>query len=174
MVATKEFIKNKVNELIKEHLSKYNRKWQFKFNKSKKSLGRCQVFRYENKGFIFISEYMIGVSKENVLNTILHEIAHALDYERNGNLSHGYTWQKIMRELGLEPLRLATKNESLEFSQNIDYKYSGQCPICKSTFNKNRMSAEAKRNLNSTYYCIRCNQNTTKENRIYIQYKQNY
>jgi predicted SprT family Zn-dependent metalloprotease len=37
------------------------------------------------------------------LDTMLHEMAHALDYLRNGNLDHGPSWRRIAAQVGCEP-----------------------------------------------------------------------
>jgi hypothetical protein len=37
------------------------------------------------------------------LDTMLHEMAHALDYLRNGNLDHGPAWRRIAARVGCDP-----------------------------------------------------------------------
>lgn len=38
------------------------------------------------------------------LDTMLHEMAHAADYLRNGNLDHGPSWRRIAMQAGCEPV----------------------------------------------------------------------
>lgn len=85
--------------------------WTFAFNKSKTALGRCALNLLKGKKEILLSTYYLTrVSEAETVETVLHEIAHALDWERNGwkrGEAHGVGWQSIAREVGANPVRTA-------------------------------------------------------------------
>lgn len=81
---------------MKEHGVDYS----FKFINAKKTLGNCN----HSKKVIGLSKPFIKINNEEiVLNTILHEIAHALCPIREG---HGYLWKHTCRKIGAIPVRL--------------------------------------------------------------------
>lgn len=174
---TKKEIQVLAQQFINGYLSRNTRyNWQFKFNNRKSSLGICKVNRYTLEASIELSRHMIGMKRKDIKETLLHEIAHGIDHERNGYSSHGYNWQKIMRELGQEPERLASREKSIAFSENIIPKYSGNCPVCNKEYKRNRISSYVVNNnlLDKSYYCIKCNKDKKRDEIIFINYKQNY
>jgi|GEM_PF-1927483 len=76
--------------------------WGFSFDNSKVRYGVCKT-----------RARVIGLSRHLVLlnsdaenrDTILHEIAHALDLVENGNRGHGPTWKAICVRIGAQPER---------------------------------------------------------------------
>lgn len=74
------------------------------FDNSKTALGRC--FSIGNKAHrISLSRYWtIHLPEENVRDTILHEIAHALVGVRE---KHGPVWREMARKIGANPKRIA-------------------------------------------------------------------
>lgn len=160
-------------DLMNRHLinDNNNYRWDFKFNSRKQALGICKVNRETLRASIELSKYMIGNDKKHIEETLLHEIAHGIDYERNGTSSHGYKWQKIMRELGQEPNRLASGNKSKQFRENIEHKYTAECLSCKRVFNVNRLSRAAKEQNGKAHYC---NCQTGKKDKLFLTWKQNY
>lgn len=108
--------------------------WKFAFNKRTTSLGMCS-FRDQT---IYLSTYRVAHdSKEDVINTLRHEIAHAVHYLRRGEQlferkfagrrwvrkipPHGAEWKAIAREVGMtkEPSSRSSSN----IGDNIDYKW---------------------------------------------------
>ena len=73
--------------------------WSFKFNKRKKANGTCHYMRR----LIELSDPLTRIRTESgVRQTIMHEIAHGLDYVRHGYSSgHGHNWKIICYELGI-------------------------------------------------------------------------
>lgn len=110
--------------------------WRLAVNKRTGSLGLC----FPHEKLIEISIHTINAGEETFTQTLLHEIAHALDFIRNGNTGHGESWKEIMVELGLEPNRTASRKHSKAFAENIQYKYNVHCenPDCDNTFNRMR------------------------------------
>lgn len=106
----------------------------FQWDRSIRVLGRCRTRHKEGKKelFIILSEFFVSnLSEEEVRDTILHEIAHALDYLRSGKqwrrsssgkkLAHDAVWKNICLEIGAKPDRLY--KPSADFSIPKIYRY---------------------------------------------------
>lgn len=77
------------------------RPWLLRFNRSRKALGRCSP----KKLTITLSTYFFDkVSEAETLDTIKHEVAHALEAVRHGTSGHGVTWKAIAVEVGANPV----------------------------------------------------------------------
>ena len=74
--------------------------WSFHFNRCKTSLGLCVYHRR----IIELSIYLVerDNSAEEIRDTILHEIAHALVGARHG---HDRVWKRKCVEIGARPMR---------------------------------------------------------------------
>jgi predicted SprT family Zn-dependent metalloprotease len=76
--------------------------WKFRFNKRKRALGLCSP----RDRTIYLSSYFLNkVSDAETLDTIRHEIAHALEAVRHGTSGHGPVWKAIAVEVGAKPER---------------------------------------------------------------------
>lgn len=133
-------------EKVHEYLG---RGWTFKLNTRTHSLGLCRPM----ERVIEISVHTVEAGEEVFMETLLHEIAHGLDWIRNRAHGHGYSWKMIMIELGLNPDRVASEQHSKAFSQSINYKYDIHCsnPDCDVHFNRMRKSRSA-----SSWVCAEC------------------
>jgi predicted SprT family Zn-dependent metalloprotease len=79
---------------------------------------------------------------DEILDVILHEIAHALDFVRYGNWGHGKTWKQVCKEIGAKPSRLAH-----DISYHAPKKYKSHCEKCgKSTGKAHRRGNYIHRN----------------------------
>ncbi len=80
--------------------------WTFRFNpRTKRILGRC----FYRKRMIELSTQYVELNEEaEVLDTIRHEVAHALAHKHDGEHGHGSAWKKWCLRTGANPLRLAT------------------------------------------------------------------
>lgn len=87
-------------ELIAKHLPSMN--WQFVWGNKINALGTCN---YRKKHIILSRRWVIASPVEVVLDTIIHEIAHALT---PGN-KHGAIWRSTFKELGGTGERTASK-----------------------------------------------------------------
>src|SRR5436190_12975378 len=75
-------------------LHKLSPKWSFKFDRSKVSFGKCHY----GKKQISVSRYLVELNGEDeVRDTILHEIAHALAPRGAG---HGTAWRSVAKSIG--------------------------------------------------------------------------
>lgn len=118
--------------------------WKFRWQNKKVSLGTCSYQKKE----IRLSKWYVELNDEaEVRDTILHEIAHALSYERHGSkgIGHGRLWKSICREIGATP-RACSKGK-LNKPQN-HYKYVDTC--CGVTYRMHRLRRNAR------YSCPKC------------------
>src|SRR5262249_25115524 len=92
--------RNEVRKLAIELMAQHGlRDWTFGFNRRKQTLGLC---RYEAKG-IELSIYFVDQNPiEEIRDTILHEIAHALVGINHG---HDAVWRAKAVEIGAKPQR---------------------------------------------------------------------
>lgn len=77
-------------------------RWQFKFDEYKSRFGACH---YRKRTITLSSHLIPSMPVDEVRDTILHEIAHALDFMRHGSSNHGPRWKAICREIGARPVR---------------------------------------------------------------------
>lgn len=87
---------------LKALSSKYSKleSWTIKTDRARRRAGSCRA----SEKIITLSEFHIKHNvKEIVLDTILHEIAHAICFEYYSDISHGKNWKKIATEIGATP-----------------------------------------------------------------------
>lgn len=99
--------------------------WRIVVDDAKRRIGVCK----HTYKIIGLSRNLIPISKdESVLNTITHEIAHAVVGPRNG---HNYIWKSKHIELGGNGERVYSDDSFVggknEFAQN-NAPYIGCCP----------------------------------------------
>ena len=119
--------------------------WTLSFENCKNSLGRCH---YQPKKITLSKWYVELNNEEDVEDTILHEIAHAISWIRHGKegTGHGLLWKKVCREIGANPSRVH-KGE-VEHPDN-HYKYNDFC--CGQKYGMHRLRR------NTRYHCPKCN-----------------
>ena len=78
--------------------------WSFKFNRRKKALGvaKLQLKRIELSEF-----WAVHLKEAEILDTLLHEIAHAMAWDLEQYSGHGTPWKRYCRQLGARPSRVA-------------------------------------------------------------------
>lgn len=88
-------------QLARRLMRKYGlRDWKFRFTKSRIEMGACLKCKTGEK-FIEMSSYYTKVAKdEDIIDTILHEIAHAIVGVEKG---HGPEWMEVCEEIGARP-----------------------------------------------------------------------
>ncbi len=130
-----------VHQLLREH-NLFDEGWRFKLARGKNRIGSCH---YKDKT-IRISRYLIYMGTDaEVMETVKHEIAHAIVGPREG---HGYKWRTAAMMVGAIPR--ATK----KLSYDIPHKYAIKCRECDRVLQKRhrRMSPNRLR----TRYCFNC------------------
>jgi len=104
--------------------------WTFEFSNKKNALGTCISSRWSGRGRIQLSQWIITNSEEKYdkwVNTMLHEIAHAIDVTIRGKSSHDWQWQSIARTIGCDAKR-TTSVEFADLLKNPISKYTMVCP----------------------------------------------
>ena len=124
-------------------------------SKGKKTFGYCQynrIFKCVEK--IAISKYVLDYGTDDeILNILLHELAHAKVYhdEPNSNHGHDYVWRDACRDLGAEPSRLTNPSDRLKQALQNASKYVLVCP-------NHGVVAHRERRPRATYLCRQCDE----------------
>lgn len=117
---------SKAKELMNTHgLSE----WRFLFDSAKRRFGYCS---YRSKTISLSAPLTSLNDDEHVINTILHEIAHALVGPHNG---HGVTWKRQAMAIGCTGQQFYSPAVS-----EPTLKYTVTCLKCGSTQQKARKS----------------------------------
>ena len=122
------FFKEQMNRTFEVNQKEYNLielGWSFGYNNRKTALGVCKMRTKR----IELSNYFIGTATTaELMDTVLHEIAHAIDVEMRGTSDHSYRWQIVAVAVGAEP----TRCKEVDLSSKADEsKYTLTCPNCK-------------------------------------------
>ena len=80
--------------------------WSLRFGNARKKLGEC---RAKEKLIVLSRAHAAGGAPDDVTDTILHEIAHALAGPAAG---HGPTWKAVARRLGARPASRAHETDA--------------------------------------------------------------
>lgn len=108
------------------------RGWTFGLSTSKKAIGTCHTGSKK----IVISKAFIATNEEKLdvlLDTMRHEIAHAIDFEFRGTVDHGRIWKEISNTVTFSR-PYATRNNLNPAVVVGETKYTVTCPNCKSQF----------------------------------------
>jgi predicted SprT family Zn-dependent metalloprotease len=115
--------------------------WHFAFDQAKRRFGMCS---YRNKTIYLSEPLCLANDWEQIKDTALHEIAHALCPGHG----HDYTWKRMAASIGADP----TARYSDEDVQSVgDHTYEGRCGNCGNTFYRYRRSSRM-----FTLSCGRC------------------
>lgn len=101
------------------------RGWKALINNSRSQLGYCH---WTKKTIALSIFHVTGSSDDKIMNTILHEIAHALVGPSSN--PHGSAWQRKALEIGCNAERCGY--------MNAPKKYTGECRWCGKQFGVNR------------------------------------
>ena len=113
--------------------------WTFKFDSHKITFGRC----WWHRKLVTISKPMALLNSDtDVVDTLLHEIAHALTPM---DRCHGIAWQAKCVEIGAKPERFYCA-EKIEQPKG---RWVATCPRCKREFRRFRR-------VKGRRYCMHC------------------
>lgn len=101
--------------------------WSFGFDNARRRCGRCL---HRQKRITLSRHYVRLNVLEEITDTILHEIAHALVGFREG---HGPLWQAKCREIGAQPQRCADKSVVMPPKKCV-----ATCGSCGTVFRRHR------------------------------------
>lgn len=122
--------------------------WRFGFNDRKRALGLC---RYTVKK-IELSQYFIeNGSRDPKMwkNTMIHELAHAMNYWYYGGTGHDWRWRDIFMSWGGNGQRTSGDTEFGNLLENPVSKYTLVCDSC----GDQRPSHKVKKNKSACYKC---------------------
>lgn len=126
-------------QLIARDLMNFHRleNWQFKFSNAVSFFGYC----HWSKKLITLSKNLVEMNpEEKVIETILHEIAHAIAPKY---AHHGPDWKKAAVSIGCAPIRCYDNTVA-----RPSKRFIGTCPKCSVTIERHRRK---------TISCSRCN-----------------
>lgn len=127
------FLEESRKILDKHHLSN----WKIKITNAKKTHGQC----FYRKKTISISKYLIILeqNEENIWDTLLHEIAHALDFYRRNTSNHDEKWKNIALSIGCNG-NIEGYEDTFLMDTYLFSRYKGKCNNCDKTFYKEILS----------------------------------
>lgn len=115
--------------------------WHFRFDHARRRFGCC---RYRQK-LITLSRPLVLLNQENqVRDTILHEIAHALTPDDG----HGVRWRAKCVEIGADPAR-CFDDEAVRSPARPPARYRLGCKRCDWWIDRRRVTR-------NRYICRRC------------------
>jgi predicted SprT family Zn-dependent metalloprotease len=112
-------------ELMYEH-GLLARGWKFGFNSSKISFGTCDFVNKTITLSYSVSLCNVNDNMDVIIDTIIHEIAHALAYIRYKSALHCDNWRKIFIKIGGNGKTTVDANDINVPSYNYEY----ECPVC--------------------------------------------
>lgn len=163
---------NKVKELARTTMNTHGlTQWRLTMIRSKSYAGMCKTGKWDltperSWGTIELSiDFMEAFDHKNALDTILHEIAHALDEprykeiqtrygKRKRAIHHDEVWRAIAKRIGCSGLRCVSPD-----APRPKERYKGICPNGHDTY-RSRMTYQGKSSS-----CPKCD---PKYNRAYM------
>jgi predicted SprT family Zn-dependent metalloprotease len=106
--------------------------WRVELDRAKRRAGVC---RFSKKTLGFSEHFILLNEHEEIEDTILHEIAHALEWERHQGKGHSSRWKAICREIGARPERCG----SYKMPQG---RFEYRCPVCGYGFFQHKRSTK--------------------------------
>lgn len=102
--------------------------YKFRFSNKERSLGTCN---FKEKAIELSENYSLDVdaTEHQIVDTILHEIAHAISYEVFNHSKHGKIWKNVCAQIGANPSR--SKKDYNGYRKRA--KYIRFCPECHTT-----------------------------------------
>ena len=103
--------------------------WTIKFNgRIKRAVGKCKPRKKRiDLAKTYFVDHESAIDEEQLKDVILHEVAHALDFERRGTSDHSRKWKRVAREVGANPSRTTKLPEEIKKAV-ADWKR--ECPKC--------------------------------------------
>jgi predicted SprT family Zn-dependent metalloprotease len=126
-------------ELCRSYMNSYGLGyWKIELDRSKRRLGRCN---HTHKTISLSIPFIELNDKDEVLDVILHEIAHALAGPGHG---HDSVWRQICIDIGARP---QVYNITALVPAGV---WQAQCGMCGNVFHKHRLVKNISR------WCGRC------------------
>ena len=101
--------------------------WRLGFDRAKRAAGGCS---YRRRRIVLSRFYVRLNSEDDVRNTILHEIAHAL---AGPGVGHGPKWKEVCRQIGARPERCYGSHIKMPKG-----RVEVTCPFCEESHYRHR------------------------------------
>jgi predicted SprT family Zn-dependent metalloprotease len=132
-------LRSEVRDLALQLMAQHGlHEWSFAFNRRKQALGLC---RYAVKTIELSIYFVDGNGSEEISETILHEIAHALVGVGHG---HDAVWKRKCIEIGANPARCGQADMPRG-------RWQANCSCCRKVFSRHRRPKQVK-----GWYCREC------------------
>lgn len=118
-------------------------------NRMRTTIGRV----YYKTGELHLNKRLLDDNPSEIVNTIVHELAHFVDFYKYGNHGHGKTWARIMKILGLKPTRCHSLDVSKYKREQKPVAYA-KCECRRNIKIKKRRYQKIVKGTN--YRCRRC------------------
>ena len=141
-----EKTRNIAIRLMREHgLSDYTFKWDKAVRRFGSCNGRTKTITLSRP----MTKYEIN--EKRVINTILHEIAHGLDYKNRGYSNHDSEWKRVARSIGVDKSQFMKWVASCPSCEKDVYyarktKVDKACGSCCKKHNNNKYTSKYKFN----------------------------
>jgi len=130
--------KEEMREFAEDKLEEFGlvgKGWSFVFNgRIKKAVGKCKprkkAIEVSKTWFLDFGPKKLaeeGAREDLFEDVVLHEIAHAVDFERRGTSDHSWKWKEVAREVGADPKRTCKIPKTL---RALVAKWALKCPEC--------------------------------------------
>ena len=137
------------HQLMNEH-GLTEQGWKFDLDSGKQRIGCCH---HNTKTITYSKHYIPETPMEEIKDTILHEIAHALCGSGEG---HGWAWKQKCIEIGARPERL--DYESVRSKEASTPNYVIECNNCGQRWKRFRLKPGY---LNGHFYSSCCHAKMT-------------
>lgn len=94
--------KTEVKAMAKDLFLKHGLEWDLGFDQAKRRLGACH---FDKKRISLSERYIKIATPEQIINTLLHEIAHALVGVGHG---HNHIWRRTAQTIGCDGSRVSS------------------------------------------------------------------
>lgn len=117
--------------------------WTFRISNTKNIVGQC----YHGRKEIVYSKWFLDEPDEQIVDTILHEIAHALVGPKHG---HDWTWKLMAMKVGAEPNRIAENAKTAAKPNYLLRCVNDECTV-KPSWSRFRLRWDAVRKMRCPY-----------------------
>lgn len=108
-----------IERFVRDELNRWGLvNWSFRWDRARRRLGSC---RYKDQ-LITLSRYFVKLNSDNsgqIIDTVFHEIAHALAWVHSREQGHGRQWREWCLRVGAVPRAKAMPGEI----QKGSYRY---------------------------------------------------
>jgi predicted SprT family Zn-dependent metalloprotease len=114
--------------------------WTVVFDHARRRAGQC---RYQRKEISLSRHFVIRNTWPDIVDTILHEIAHALVGPGHG---HDRVWKRMAVQIGARPQRCAARHVQMPAGV-----WKATCPVCNCLHSRHRRPP-----ANRKFFCRPC------------------